>query len=257
MRPFIRLVGIAVIATCLSACETVSTDKKVEVVQPMTDTAIKQTYTDAMNYKGNGSVQVFSLDGDVTSAPPVDSAYGVGVDSMAPVGSGLPQGVGKPYGGDTNVMVFPLDDTQAYGGRGDIPPMITPYDQGQNVTDGVSRIYFSHGAIGVNSTGKQVTAHVADQCRATGCAVVKVEGHASTRAVAKDEVQRRLINLKVSMDRAMSVSRQLVRDGIPANAIQVTAHGDRVPPAVPYGADPEAAARRVEIMTGVNNGLMY
>lgn len=256
MRPFIRLVGVALISIGLSACETASQDQKVEISQPMSDTAMKQTYTDTINYKNNGSVQVFSLDEDVQPAPPIDSAYGVGVDSTAPV---LPQGEGKPYGGDSSVMVFPLDldNDSAYSARGDIPPMITPHDQSLNADSGAARIYFSHGAIGVNGAGKEVTSHVANQCRAVGCGIVKVEGHASTRAVAKDEVQRRLINLKVSMDRAMSVSRQLIRDGVSADAIQVTAHGDRVPPVVPYGADPEAAARRVEIVTGVANPLMY
>ena len=77
-----------------------------------------------------------------------------------------------------------------------------------------------------------------------------MEGHASTRAEAKDEVQRRIINLKISMDRAMNVMRQLIRDGVPAGAIQVTAHGDRVPPVAVPGGDAEAAARRVEIITG-------
>ncbi len=254
MRPFIRLVGIAVIVTSLSACETARQDKKVEISQPMSDTAMRETYADMIRYKDSGSVQVFSLDSDMPSAPPRDSAYGVGVDSVAPM---LPQGQGKPYGGDSSVMVFPLDNNTGHGGRGDIPPMITPYDQGLNAADGAARIYFSHGAVGVNGAGKEVTSHVASQCRAVGCGIVKVEGHASTRAVAKDEVQRRLINLKVSMDRAMSVSRQLIRDGVAADAIQVTAHGDRVPPVVPYGADPESAARRVEIVTGVSNPLMY
>ena len=201
MRPFIRFVAIALIATSLSACETANQDKKVEVSQPMSDTAMSQTYTDTINYKNNGSVQVFSLDENVQSAPPTDSAYGVGVDSV------LPHNQGKAYGGDSSVMVFPLDSNAVHGGRGDIPPMITPYDQGLNTADGAARVYFSHGAVGVNGAGKEVTAHVASQCRTVGCGLVKVEGHASTRAVAKDEVQRRLINLKVSMDRAMSVSR--------------------------------------------------
>jgi len=276
LRPFIRLIGIALVSTSLTACQTTDSNKvAVESnmsssasatadglsTQPgMSDEQITRTYTDALRSTADSSVEVFSLDDNDMSAP-----YNGAADvAVAPVPQ-LPRGNGKAFGGDSNVMVFPLDGASTYGVptdmRGEIPPMIPPggptpltpgpLDQSQaGAIDGVPRIYFSHGAVGVNNAGKQVTASVANQCRTTGCSVVKVEGHASTRAEAKDEVQRRMINLKVSMDRAMNVMRQLVRDGVPPESIQVTAHGDRVPPvAVPSG-DTEAAARRVEILTG-------
>ena len=264
LRPIIRFIAIALMATSLSACETVGTeDKKVEVAQPMSDTELKQTYNDAMKNTADGSVQVFSLDDSDMSVP-----YQGGVDPLTPVGSNLPQGVGKPFGGDSNVMVFSLDGPSAApAARGDIPQMIppggpmsltpTPFDPAQAGGDGVSRIYFSHGGLNLNAAGKEVTSFVTDKCKAGGCGVVKVEGHASTRAEAKDEIQRRLINLKVSMDRAMNVSRQLIRSGVSADAIQVTAHGDRVPPVVVPGGDTEAAARRVEIITAPASPLMY
>ena len=87
MRPFIRLVGIAVIVTCLSAFETASTDKKVEVVQPMTDTAIKQTYADAIHYKGNGSVQVFSQEGRPGARFVVELPHAAGTAALAAQGA--------------------------------------------------------------------------------------------------------------------------------------------------------------------------
>lgn len=266
MRPIIRLLGFALIATSLNACELLKTDDGVKVVQDSTsvpsgqtaqpaisDTQLQRTYNDMLNNNSNGSVQIFSLDDNDMSAPYVAEAA-----APAPAPR-LPQGVGKPFGGSNQVTVFSLDD-QTTGpdavGRGAIPPMIDgsmapmPVGGAPASQDGVSRIYFTHGGKNVNSAGRQVTGYVGQQCRDGGCGVVKVEGHASTRAEAKDEVQRRIVNLKISMDRAMNVMRQLIRDGVPAGAIQVTAHGDRVPPVDVPGGDAEAAARRVEIITG-------
>jgi outer membrane protein OmpA-like peptidoglycan-associated protein len=273
LRPFIHVLGFALLATSLTACESMNNDKDVKVtqqpaVQPvLSDAAIQRTYSDVVNNTGNSSVQVFSLDAHDMSAPYVAE------QTPAPVPQ-LPQGRGQQFGNNGNVQVFSLDDQnpsynaggfsaatpEGRGGvKGGIPPMIDgmtpmpgagPLSQGSAYQDGVARIYFAHGAKGVSSAGKQVSAQIGQQCRSGGCGVVKVEGHASTRAVAKDEVQRRIINLKISMDRAMNVMRQLVRDGVPAGSIQVTAHGDRVPPVSIPGGDAEGAARRVEIMTG-------
>lgn len=271
LRPFIRLMAVALLSSTLVACETAQVGEKEVVVtqQEISEAELKQTYDQMMASTQNGSVQVFSLD-----APSPDSVYAAppAADPLTPVAAPAfpqPAGPGKAYGGDGNVMVFPVDaqPSHAVTGRGAIPPMISPsplspmsYEQGLSMTPAagsVSRIYFDHGVTAVSPAGADVTAAVTGQCRAQGCALVKVEGHASTRAVAKDEIQRRLINLKVSMDRAMNVSRQLIRDGIPADAIQVTAHGDRVPPTAQPGLDIEAAARRVEISASSAAPLLY
>lgn len=277
MRPFIRLMAIALLSSTLAACETAQVSEKQVVVtqQEISETTLKQTYDQMMANTQNGSVQVFSLD-----APAPDSVYAPAPSAaLTPLDAPVfpqPAGPGRAYGGNSNVMVFPVDPlpSQDVTGRGGIPPMIPPaplvpsplaplpYEQGLSMTpssqtSGMSKIYFSHGATAVSPAGRDVTAAVTGQCRASGCALVKVEGHASTRAVAQDEIQRRLINLKVSMDRAMNVSRQLIRDGVPAAAIQVIAHGDRVPPAALPDVDAEAAARRVEISTSSAAPLMY
>ncbi|HEY0901230.1 MAG TPA: OmpA family protein [Micavibrio sp.] len=254
-------------ATALTACESMNGNKDVKVTQTnavtpaLSDAEVQRTYNDALQNAGNSSVQVFSLDAHDMSTPYMPE------QSAAPTPQ-LPQGRGQQFGNNGNVQVFSLDDQNpSYNaggfspampqGRGGIPPMVdgmTPMPGAQNnaalYQDSIARVYFPHGGKGVNSAGKQVTANIGQQCRSGGCGVVKVEGHASTRAEAKDEVQRRIINLKISMDRAMNVMRQLVRDGVPAGAIQVTAHGDRVPPMAVPGGDAEAAARRVEIITG-------
>ncbi len=265
MRPFIRLFGIALIAASLTACESMSAGKDakpvqgpVRSVQPvltsqsaqpvLSEAAMQRTYNDLVKNRGNSSVQVFSLDDHDMSAP-----YRPDQSSAVPTPR-LPQGVGQQFGSNAHVTVFSLDghapayNAGAYN-TGNIAAMSVG-DAAGVYQDGVSRVYFNHGGKNVNAAGKETTSRIGQQCRSGGCGVVKVEGHASTRAEAKDEVQRRIINLKISMDRAMNVMRQLIRDGVPAGSIQVTAHGDRVPPvAIPSG-DAESAARRVEIITG-------
>jgi outer membrane protein OmpA-like peptidoglycan-associated protein len=76
---------------------------------------------------------------------------------------------------------------------------------------------------------------------------VRVVGHASSRTKDLDPYQHRLVNLRISMDRANSVARGLRRLGIPANKIITEAKSDNNPvyqEVMPAG---EAGNRRVEI----------
>ncbi len=78
--------------------------------------------------------------------------------------------------------------------------------------------------------------------------MITIEGHASRRASTKDPVEARIINLKMSMQRALAVSQELIRKGIPAPSIKTTARGDNQPPqTLEQGMSIESASRRVEI----------
>ena len=112
-------------------------------------------------------------------------------------------------------------------------------------SEDVSRIYFGHGSSNVNSTGKQVVEHVA----LTRPAAVVVDGHASARAEVDDPVQRDIVNLEMSMKRAVKVSSDLIRKGVPVERIETRAYGTARPAAPVSGIDQEAANRRVEIHT--------
>lgn len=287
MRPFIRILSVSAVALSLSACATSEptspavmqrmgqdisltsdNDKSVEIVQaPMSDDQMQQTYTALMTSQNQGSVQVFPIDQPVAPAVPVADLPPTSYQ-YSPVDE-APRLQGKTYTGDSSVTLFPLDAQAPAGGPhnlsapGMVPPsssvMPSPFEQGLGgvyTGQGPSRIYFPHGGTTLNQAGKDAAKLLAAQCTSGSCGIVKVEGHASTRAVAKDEIQRRLINLKISMERAMNVSRQLILDGVPASAIQTTAYGDAVPPSVVEG-DAEAAARRVEIKTGAGSPLQY
>jgi outer membrane protein OmpA-like peptidoglycan-associated protein len=115
----------------------------------------------------------------------------------------------------------------------------------------VSRIYFSHGSSNLSGAGKQVVSDVAQrQSQYNPGGLVAVEAHASSRAEASDPVERRIVNLKMSMDRAYKVSSALIRAGVPATSIRTTAYGDTRPAAPLPGVSAEDASRRVEILTG-------
>ena len=227
-------------------------------VGPLNDTsALNMTTGDMAQYMSGGSVEVYGLDG-------------------APAGNGggpyLPaDNAGTPYSGDSSVMVYPMDGggttspvppgmMPPSGARQDYPsPFVDhsgflPMGSAQSAPGPQSmlppadmrsgepaRIYFDHNSSSVNQAGKQVVGYVAQSASGP----LAVEGHASARAEAKDPVARHMTNLKVSMDRALSVSRELMQRGVPAASIKTSAFGDTRP-----ASEGEAASRRVEIYSG-------
>jgi len=118
---------------------------------------------------------------------------------------------------------------------------------------GASRVYFKHGSSRLNESGKQVVDFVG---RNAGGKIV-VEGHASERAETNDPVERSIVNLKMSMDRAFQVSSELIRDGVPIQQIETRAFGHAQPGAHTTGVAGEAAHRRVEIKTGLMPSQTY
>jgi outer membrane protein OmpA-like peptidoglycan-associated protein len=249
-----------------TASDTSSDSREVEIVQaPVSDTDIRKVYSDMTRMTDGANVQIFSLDNDDFPAPAASddpSAY-----AYAPVDE-IPEYQSKVYTGDSSVTIFPLDagnppvrDARVPGVLPPSHPLMSsapqPLQPVAAADHSAERIYFGHGVTTLDQSGADTSKLLATRCSNGSCGIVKVEGHASTRAVAKDEIQRRLINLKISMERAMNVSRELIRDGIPAQAIQTTAFGDTMPATVPHGSDDESAARRVEVKTVPVSPLQY
>ena len=104
-------------------------------------------------------------------------------------------------------------------------------------------VYFADNSARLNRAAH----HAVKDAAHNGGAVVSVEGHASVRAATADPVAARIVNLKLSMQRAITVSRQLVANGVAPDAIRLTAYGDTHPAAPMDGKSAEAASRRVEI----------
>ena len=65
---------------------------------------------------------------------------------------------------------------------------------------------------------------VAEQYEARG-GVIRVVGHASSKTKNMPVVEHNLANFKVSLDRAQAVANELIRLGVPPDAIFVEATG--------------------------------
>lgn len=229
----------------------------------------------------DGRVQIFSLDDGApipaSSATPLEARASdepitemdlstepadlMPARDVAPVSTSLPGGnllppatdtYFQPTSRDPSVEIFPLDGGVPLSNVTYPAPVRQPikpeeYAFAQPSSDKVV-VYFAHDSAALNPQGFQKIAGVAQRFNTVAnTAPLKVEGHASIRANYNSAAQKRIVNLKVSMDRAFAVSRALIEQGVPAEAIQVMAWGDTRPPVDLNGKSAESAARRVEI----------
>ena len=107
-------------------------------------------------------------------------------------------------------------------------------------------IYFAHGSTSLLAKGRELLREVAAWQREKGGAI-RVVGHSSSRTGDMDPVRHKLINFKVSLDRANAVAQELIRLGVPSDKLIVSAKSDAEPiyfEIMPLG---EAGNRRVEI----------
>ena len=109
----------------------------------------------------------------------------------------------------------------------------------------LANIYFSDGATGLTSSDRDVISQVIGIVR-NNRAMVRIVGHSSAlRTSASASAQ--LSNYKVSLDRANAVAQDMVRQGLPADLIQVDARGASEPVYTENTPSAQAYNRRVEI----------
>jgi outer membrane protein OmpA-like peptidoglycan-associated protein len=248
----VRFLSVGFTCLMLASCAT----QEVETVN-LVDTSSQAVAAQL----STAQVQVFSLDDPAPAS----------VDLMAASPSGMAMGIqGQPSGTDSSVTVFPLDGSAAaspMGTAGGLPSLMPPSSaapmptspfpqpltpepvsmlhqaapvQGQTVP--AATIFFDHSSSKIPNSGAEVLTHVAQGFQQMPGTIFYIEGHASARAASNDPVERHISNLKIAMDRAVSVSRELMRLGVPAESIKTTAIGDVKP------AKDEAQSRRVEIL---------
>lgn len=243
MRPAKTLFLAACAALALSACSTdgkmegerltvdelLPADKDaeqgqgVETVQaePLKGQGPAIDYDAAVKDLSNEHVQMYSLDGAPTPA--------------------APQQTMKSAPRNPSVEVFPLDQAMAntlnaVKNAAPLTPMpsesrgVAAHSQGNTV-------YFAHGSAELDAAGHEVVDNAAAQ---SGGATLSVKGYASPVAAVTDPVKRKMINLKLSMDRAFAVARALVSRGVPVDHVQATGMGET-------GVGDDASSRRVEI----------
>ena len=106
--------------------------------------------------------------------------------------------------------------------------------------------HFKAGSARLSVDERQSLRRIAQAYRSRGGAI-RVEGHSSSRTRNMDLVQHHLVNFTVSLNRANAVARELVRQGIPAQAVFAVALSDSRPiyrEVMPSG---DAGNQRVEV----------
>ncbi len=107
-------------------------------------------------------------------------------------------------------------------------------------------IHFADGKADITEQDKQLIRNIAQKAVADNRTVV-VYGHASHRTRTKDPIQRILVNLDISNERAVNVAREMMLSGVPANKINAIAMFDSRPVKKEITRADEAANRRAEI----------
>jgi len=110
----------------------------------------------------------------------------------------------------------------------------------------VAIIGFADGSSVVTPQNKEVLKQVAQKAIDENAKIV-VYGHASHRTITKNILQRILVNLKVSNERAIHTAVELMRNGVDAADINTLALFDSRPVKVEVNRAAEAANRRAEV----------
>ena len=110
----------------------------------------------------------------------------------------------------------------------------------------VAVVHFADGKADLSAQDLQTIRKVAEQANAENSAVV-VYGHASHRTRSKDPIQRILVNLDISNERAVNVARAVAASGVPVEKISSIALFDSRPLVAEVTRADEAINRRAEI----------
>ncbi|MCE7885952.1 MAG: hypothetical protein DYH13_00390 [Alphaproteobacteria bacterium PRO2] len=282
MKKIANLLVILGSASLLAACsyfdtgETVdvSTEKPAESVD-LTSGQVQSQVLDPVEYRdvadviyrsSDGRVEVFPLDGEDWRASESDMNDVPGPQSSAgpldiqPV-TAVPVYNETYLNAYPGVEVFPLDDDMAAMVNPRVvqyaPPVseLTPFPgQGRGGPDhgyvslhaggNPLTIYFDHDSVSLKQDDLATLSAVG---RGYSGQDISVMGHASVMSSIQDPVQRKIINLKISMDRAFAVARALIESGIPPERIETKGYGETRPP-VPGHKPLEVASRRVEVL---------
>lgn len=183
---------------------------------------------------------------------------------------------GQSYLNDPSIVVYSLDDPEQpaaqnfisrEGRSGDVTreslspvPEVLLSDRGQVMAEPrnyvtiaspgeeMVRVYFDHDSASLEPEEVDKIAQISLGFNPNRPdAILSIEGHSSTESSIEDPVQRRIVNMRVSIDRAYNVARALMQAGIPGDKIRAVAWGEGRPPAGPGSGDSDMA-RRVEII---------
>lgn len=209
--------------------------KVAEVEQPI-NLSPPPSVEEIVRNSSGGSVDVLSLDGPVQgiATPSASQQQAYSYVDVAPQPA-------RVYSGDPSVDVFSLDGP-AYS-MSEMTPSSTSNSDSLNVVNAVDGslavVYFDHGSTKLNASAREAVEKFS--VIRDAATPISVEGHASAQSTIQDPIRRKMDNLRVSMDRALSVARALVQNGVSPNLLTTVAYGEEHP------GSTQEASRRVEI----------
>lgn len=174
------------------------------------------------------SVQVFPLDDDMRMALPPHLMSPTEASPLLP-----PSFESEPLAASSGAWA-PMSET------GEFVTITAPGKQ-------ALKVYFAHDSSNLDHQAGDIIARILEYYRDSGGGL-SIEGHASVNANISDPVRRKIVNLKVSMNRAFAVAKYLIEKGVPAESIRTVAWGEVRPPSGTNSMNLEKAARRVEII---------
>lgn len=248
--------------------------ERIELTPPESAAMDSAALFDAASRASDRSVEIYPLDGPVSPEAMIPLPVSKPVVSSPPmeVGSVKAVPVGRAshayaYDWDSSVEVFPLDGEmeriiapglmpKGHSRAPSAPAEPFPYNKAtttrgieythvQSGGDSLAVVYFTHDSAALTQAGRQTVREVAAHLGPGD--TVSVEGHASVQSSLDSPLQRKAVNLKVSMARAFAVAKALMDQGVPAEDLEVKAYGETRLPAPPPGMTREEASRRVEI----------
>ena len=110
----------------------------------------------------------------------------------------------------------------------------------------VATIHFRNGSSALTTRDRQIIANAMQLKKERG-GRIHIIGHASSRTRSADPVRHKMLNFKVSVDRADAVARELIRLGVKKKELVVDAISDAQPVYFEFMPTGEAGNRRAEI----------
>ena len=110
----------------------------------------------------------------------------------------------------------------------------------------VATIQFNNGSARLTASDRKILANVRQLQRERG-GRIHIIGHASSRTRSMDPVRHKMVNFKVSVERANIIARELIRMGFKKEQLVVDAVSDTEPMYFEFMPTGEAGNRRAEI----------
>ncbi|MBT5919336.1 MAG: OmpA family protein [Alphaproteobacteria bacterium] len=108
-------------------------------------------------------------------------------------------------------------------------------------------VHFANGSSKLGRKAKKELRTAAEAYKTNRRGVIRVVGHASHFTKNMNLARHRMINFRVSLDRANEVARELVRQGVDASAVRVEALSDADPIYYEHMPEGQSHNRRAEI----------